>query len=266
MVRDRVQTAMIMEDDVDWDIMIKAQMTEFARGTRYIQRASKTIHSPYGDGWDIISTGHCGLGNTISEDQDYWVTENDPTVIGLKEQTWSRKPNLTPAGISGDRTRLVFSANRFTCLASYAISLQGAARILYDQQILPNAVPIDLALANICRKSVYGFNSCLAAYPMITGTHQPAGDPTKQSDRKDMKPGAYSKFAVSRGLVFPVRLNLGGLLKGETVFKAQNPEQSLLTEIDIQTLELPKGRPAFVRASEYIKDEGKLSSDNKAAA
>ncbi len=80
-VRERIQTAMIWEDDVDWDVMVKTQMTEFARGTRHLQDAVAPMESPYGDGWDILTVGHCGLANDVSEDQRYWVIENDPTAI-----------------------------------------------------------------------------------------------------------------------------------------------------------------------------------------
>ena len=71
---------MVMEDNVDWDVMIKAQMTEVARGTRYMQKAPDSVHSPYGDHWDLLVTGHCGLWNKMGEDQDYWVINDDPTV------------------------------------------------------------------------------------------------------------------------------------------------------------------------------------------
>lgn len=32
--RKQISTALIMEDDSDWDMNLKAQMIEFARGTR----------------------------------------------------------------------------------------------------------------------------------------------------------------------------------------------------------------------------------------
>jgi len=137
------------------------------------------------------------VGYRPNEDQDYWVTENSPTVIPKVDQSCGRKPNLTPAAISGDQSILVLSLNRFTCLASYAVSLQGAARIIYDQQIASDGAPIDLALAAVCKRITYGYNSCLAAYPMITGTHQPAGDPTKYSDRTNIKGASLHKAAVS---------------------------------------------------------------------
>lgn len=261
-----MQTALIMEDDIDWDVMLKAQMTELARGTRYIQRASETDHSPYGDGWDIISTGHCGLWNKVNDDQEYWVIENDPTVPNKRHDTFWRKPNLTPAVLSGNQTRVVLSQGKFSCTASYAITLQGAARMIYDQQVLPNAAAIDMALGGLCKRMPYGYNSCLAAYPMITGTHRPAGDPAKYSDRTERVNKPFTKTSVSRGLMYPVRLNLGALLKGETVIKAQYQESAMFKEIDMQTLDMPRGRPVFVRASEYLNKELKSIDDLRAGA
>lgn len=258
-MREKIQTAMIMEDDVDWDVMIKAQMTEFARGTRFIQKAKAPMHSPYGDGWDILTMGHCGVWNKVREDQDYWVVENDPTVVLPETRQWWRKPNLTPAAISGNRSRVVFSPYQLSCLASYAVSLRGAARILYDQAILPNAQGIDSALGAICRRHEYGHASCLAAYPMITGVHHPVGDVAKESDRKQLGPGRFRDKAVSDNLVFPIRLALGGLLRGETKVQAQFPEHALLKEVDITKLQLPRGRGVFVKASEYLGTENKDS-------
>jgi len=258
MVRERISSALIMEDDVDWDIMLKAQMLEFARGTRHLTRAPLNTHSPYGDSWDLLTTGHCGVLNRL-EDQEYWVIENDPTAVIPAKRTWQKKPNLTPEILSGDRTRLVFSPSKLSCLGSYALSLQGAARILYDQSILPNAQGIDSALGEFCNRREYGANLCLATYPMITGIHLPAGDTSKDSDRRVVQPGMIREVAQSDHLVFPIRLNLALLLKGESVVQAQFPEHALLKEVDVSTLRLPAGRPVFVKAQDYKVDKKKAS-------
>ncbi len=257
MVRERIQSAMVMEDDVDWDVMIKAQMTEVARGTRYLQRAPASAHSPYGDNWDLLVTGHCGMWNKVGEDQEYWVIKDDPTVIPPNQRGWWRKPNLTPPAFAGNHTRVLLSPYHFTCTGSYAISLSGAARALYDQAVLPNAKSIDTGLGAICKRHEYGFSTCLGTYPMITGIHHQAGNVAKESDRKEIAAAPDRKFASSDNLIYPVRLNLGNLLKGQTVVKAQIPENAMLQEIDISTLELPKGSPAFVKKNEYIKEEEK---------
>jgi hypothetical protein len=254
MVQDHIQSAMILEDDADWDVTIKAQMTEFARGTRYLQKSSGPTHSPYGDGWDILTTGHCGLENKVGKNQDYWVTKDDPTVVTPKQREWQRNPNLSPSALNGKYSRLVFSPHALACAASYAISLPGAARMLYDQAILPNAQGIDSSLSAFCRKQEYGHSSCLATYPMITGVHLPAGDMARDSDRRTIKPGRMRKVAQSDHLMFPVRLNLDVILRGDTLVKAQFPEFALVKEIDISTFQLPRGGPVFINSMEYVED------------
>ncbi|KAG0645670.1 Collagen beta(1-O)galactosyltransferase 1 [Hyphodiscus hymeniophilus] len=256
MLNENIQTAMVMEDDVDWDVMIKAQMTEVARGARYLQKAPASTSSPYGDSWDLMVTGHCGMWNHVNEDQEYWVINDDPTVIPAQKRTWWRKPNLTAPVLAGDRTRLVLSPNFFTCTGSYAISIAGAARAIYDQAVLPKATAIDMGLGKICRKHEYGFSTCLGTYPMITGIHRQAGSVAKDSDRTDRKAKAHKpdrKVAQSDNLMYPVRLNLGSLLSGDTVVKAQYPQHAMFQEIDISTLKLPQGNAAFVRKEEYTK-------------
>ncbi|KAE8446618.1 hypothetical protein EG329_011811 [Mollisiaceae sp. DMI_Dod_QoI] len=252
MVRERIQSAMILEDDADWDVMIKAQMTEVARGTRYLQKAPTFTHSPYGDNWDLLITGHCGLWNKVSEDQDYWIIKDDPTVIHPDQHGWWRKANLSPKAFAGNYTRVVLSPYHFTCTGSYAISLSGAARALYDQAILSNAQSIDMGLGGICKKHEYGFSTCLGTYPMVTGIHRQIGSVAKDSDRREHAGAPDRKTASSDHLVYPMRLNLGNFLRGETLLKAQYPKHAMLKEIDAATLELPRGGPAFVMKNEYV--------------
>lgn len=243
---------MIMEDDVDWDVMIKSQMTELARGTRFLQNVTMPTLSPYGDDWNIISTGHCGVNNRIDRDRNYWVVNEDPTVITPAQREWSRKPNLSLDTLAGEHTRLVFNPYKFTCLTSYALSIQGAAQILYDQSILPHAKPIDLALSDMCKREDYGINTCISAYPMITGRHRPAGDLSRDSDRTTIASGVR-KVALTDYLVFPVRVNIEALLKSKATVKAQNQEHALVKEIDFKTLKLPSGQGFSIRMDDFTK-------------
>ncbi|KAF7525021.1 hypothetical protein PCG10_005372 [Penicillium crustosum] len=56
-VQERLASAIIMEDDSDWDVSIKAQLQSFAHAVRALQfqDTQKTpTQSPYGDDWDIL--------------------------------------------------------------------------------------------------------------------------------------------------------------------------------------------------------------------
>ncbi|KAF2104799.1 hypothetical protein NA57DRAFT_71005 [Rhizodiscina lignyota] len=96
-VQENLTTALIVEDDVDWDVRIKSQLVQFARGASVLTQplrgsrpgfadpsfpnpntkveadssqfeidmadAPETVvpsDSPYGDSWDVLWLGHCG--------------------------------------------------------------------------------------------------------------------------------------------------------------------------------------------------------------
>lgn len=141
MLRERIQTALIMEDDIDWDVMIKSQMTEIARGSTFLQRSNAT-HSPYGDDWWVLSTGHCGTYVDINRDQEQWVIADDPTAVPVGRRDLMNGPNTAPKELAGVNTRILFTLMGLVCTGSYGISLQGASRILYDQEFGGNAQPV----------------------------------------------------------------------------------------------------------------------------
>jgi hypothetical protein len=50
MVERRVESALIFEDDADWDVALKYQLLQFARGSRFLLNTSNNTGpiSPYG--------------------------------------------------------------------------------------------------------------------------------------------------------------------------------------------------------------------------
>jgi hypothetical protein len=152
MTREHIQTALILEDDVDWDVMIKAQMAEVARGARYLQQqgqaqeyaVSPSYGSPYGDNWWLLVTGHCAITIDTAVDQEHWVIDNDPTVVPTIHRQLFFGADMKPIELQGPHTRVMFGLKRFVCTGSYAISLAGVGKMLYDQQMLPNARPVCL--------------------------------------------------------------------------------------------------------------------------
>ena len=55
-----LDTAMIMEDDVDRDVAIKAQMPLISDAVRNFSRVDPSDPAPYGRSWDVLWLGHCG--------------------------------------------------------------------------------------------------------------------------------------------------------------------------------------------------------------
>lgn len=140
MVRENIQSAMIIEDDVDWDVFIKAQLTEVARGVKQLAHTSnKPSHSPYGDNWWLISTGNCATRENLKGDQERWIIDNDPTVVPAVHRHMIFSPQTQPDVIAGKSTRHLFDMRSVICTGSYGITLEGARNMIYDQVILPHA-------------------------------------------------------------------------------------------------------------------------------
>jgi hypothetical protein len=144
MMKEGIQSALILEDDADWDVMIKNQMFEVARGAKYLETDTLNPNrgSPYGDSWWIMSTGHCAVTIKTQMDQKHWVIDNDPTVVPGRHRQLFFGPDTRPKTLSGAYTRLVFHLDKFVCTGSYAISLQGASQMIYDQEIKLNGKPV----------------------------------------------------------------------------------------------------------------------------
>jgi len=229
MVHEKIFSAVIFEDDADWDVALKYQMTQVARGARWLTNQSEDVtpHSPYGDKWDILWIGHCSTGPDET-DKRRWVIPQDPTVIPPGMRWEWEKPNMSPweDGPDGDNhTRLVYVPDWGSCTAAYAISLSGAKKVLYRQSMLPFNEPIDNGMGSMCREKTLDF-SCISVFPTIVGTSTPAGGKNRASDihKSETEDEEYDDESHSWRLMFPVRQNIDRLLRGETKFKSAFPE------------------------------------------
>lgn len=183
-VQERIQSALIIEYDVDWGILLKPQMLSFARGVQALQDSALPLHSPYADSWNVPILGQIGVNNKSNRLQQYCVTPNGPTVISEPRCAWTRKPDLSAEKLKGNHTRLVMEINRFTGTSACGVSLRGAARLLYDQPMLPNAWAIDMIMAAVCRRdNTWNEPFCFGAYPMLFVLFRAIGVLDKDSDR-----------------------------------------------------------------------------------
>jgi hypothetical protein len=85
-VENGYSSVLIMEDDMDWDVRIKSQLLQVAKGARYLQPSSKMDVSPYGDDWDVLWLGHCGevFPETLEENRDKPTA--DPDIIAISRK------------------------------------------------------------------------------------------------------------------------------------------------------------------------------------
>ena len=130
-------------------------------------------------------------------------------------------------GPNGDnKTRIVFRSEGAVCTAGYAVSQQGARKILYHMSMMPYNSPVDWGFADLCKDMRYNF-TCVSVFPQLIGVSRPTANTSKWSD---IGYGDDSQRTVeaanSPHLVFSTRLNMATLLAGRTVFDSQYPDST----------------------------------------
>ncbi|KAJ5106771.1 hypothetical protein N7456_003446 [Penicillium angulare] len=216
-VEDRIGSAIIMEDDSDWDVNIKVQLQNFALGLREIQGTTDVPNtSPYGDDWDVLWIGHCGI--ECRTDLPFYEAPNDFTV----PQSRHFLPYLRDASRfeRPDHARLTCAIQDGVCTNMYAVSYQGAQRILAALSVNPLGLAEDIdigaqfdtSLGAICGN---GYLRCFAPYPALTGTYRSAGASEKSSDINDVKGDAVG--FETRGVLYSTMLNVKQILNRQPV-------------------------------------------------
>ena len=160
MIDDDLTTALILEDDADWDVSFKSQLIEFAHATRAIENqempstdslnASTETTTPYGNSWDLLLLGTCA---------------NPPFGAGA----------LHFVGDDGQTHSVSQIDGGFACTYGYGVT-QTSARLLLGH-LLDVSTPTDMAMGNSCKT-----HKCLQVWPQLISSYKPAGSRQKDSD------------------------------------------------------------------------------------
>jgi GR25 family glycosyltransferase involved in LPS biosynthesis len=265
-VHEDVQTAVIFEDDADWDVSLKQQMVQFARGARYITNTSETAStfSPYGNNWDILWIGHCGTWFHEEDNRRVFVIPNDPTVEPPEFRNNVDMPDMThwEGGPEGDNsTRIIFNSMGGVCTAAYAISQQGARKALYHMSMLPYNLPVDWGFAGLCADRSVDF-ICVSIFPQLVGVSRPTANTAKWSDiGYGNDDNRMVEEANALHIVYSTRLNMAKLLDGDTVFDSQYPD--LRPPLDIQVIGAAVGHIEVIREENVAKPKSKDKAGDK---
>lgn len=190
-----LDSALIMEDDMDWDVRLKPQLELAASGARailstlpdglfphgrvsasssYSSSSTSSPASPYGDDWDVLWLGHCGepFPEDLPENQN--LPDTDPGFQAMARK-WTILGDATvppPDRLTGlvdyaahgpPLTRWVHVSAAPICSFAYALSRAGARKVLYELSVGGAlAGPFDNALAGMCRRAVTGWSGVLA--------------------------------------------------------------------------------------------------------
>jgi hypothetical protein len=235
-VRRNLTTALIIEDDVDWDVRLKLSLRDLALSSAALLRAPNTANlnfdhvpstpvpkeSPYGDGWDVLWLGHCGM--KLPADSGLVIHENDVTVPETQYlRSWDiNEP--TPLGGYPKHTRVIMRQKEGTCSLAYAVSQSGARRILYSLGLRRLDDAFDLMLRKWC-EGTDGEEPhvCLGVLPQLFDHHRRKGPPDIDSDISGPN-SEYRQTAYTYNIRWSVRMNMNKILRGDTNYDDQFPD------------------------------------------
>ncbi|PYH45107.1 glycosyltransferase family 25 protein [Aspergillus saccharolyticus JOP 1030-1] len=260
-VQGRLGSAIVMEDDVDWDVTIKTQLQGYALAVRALQGSEGiSTGSPYGDDWDILWLGHCGL--SYSAERPFFLSQPDPTVLPPHHflPYWRDPPPIDRP----DHTRLVCSVADAVCSMVYAVSYHGAQKILAALSVNPGhlaeqidiGAQFDVSLGRLCG---HGYLRCFGAYPSLTGGFQPAGPLSKTSDIHDQNQDVHA--AYSYGVMYSTMLNIHRLLSKEKTVHATWEDVGVPLDVDPANFTVLGGSVAVAREQGRVHKIVDVSAD-----
>jgi hypothetical protein len=153
-----LESALILEDDADWDVAIRAQMANVSAGVRNLTAAEDSESSPFGSAWDILWLGHCREEITdwtervVFEDVNVVPHENHE---GLGTESLARLP---------PSSRAVFPTTNPLCTFAYGISRAGAGRII-DVMGAGEGEAFDVQMMINCQHGIF---RCVSVYPELS--------------------------------------------------------------------------------------------------
>lgn len=245
-----------MEDDVDWDIRIKSQLHQFAGAVHVLTQPlvskrkeveSEEINigrnlpapptpvptrSPYGDNWDMLWLGHCGvrfperekdselpLGRVLFTDETVPSSQHIGLQFGTDELA-TRYAN---------HTRAVHHTAETVCSLAYAVTQRAARQILYDIGLKELRGPFDIMLREYC-DGIEGrkVRNCYTAQPQYFQHHRPVGSKRKSSDINggEKREEDFNEQAHTYNIRWSTRMNMQRLVDGETEFEDQWPDDA----------------------------------------
>lgn len=255
-VRRNLTSALILEDDTDWDVRIRSQLRSFALSSQALTQplasspgafADSTFPgptegvlntveeisfdglprivppttSPYGDNWDLLWLGHCGMQfpsvgqNDIPKGR---VIHVDDETVPEKRYLYSFANPFTLVESYPEHTRAVHHVQEGVCSLGYAVSQKGAQRMLHEIALKDISDGFDILLRFFCEGAKgRRRHICLASQPGLFHHHRPAGPESAQSDIGNHGEG-WRDQSLTDMVRWSTRLNADVLMDGGDVF------------------------------------------------
>ncbi|EXJ57845.1 uncharacterized protein A1O5_12403 [Cladophialophora psammophila CBS 110553] len=231
-------SALILEDDVDWDVRLRSLLTDFALASdtilsrrdsvplkfRELSFAHTPVSSPYGDGWDVLWLGHCGM--EISERSCTVIHEDDETVPEVQFlHSWNQDETSPLVGYR-PHTRVVTEQKDGVCSLAYAVSQAGARGLLSSLGLKRMNNAFDLMLREWCEGTHEEHpHRCIGVLPQLFDHYRPIGPSEVDSDIS-VPNGGYRHQPFTQNIRWSVRLNMDKILDGDTDYNDQWPDST----------------------------------------
>ncbi|KAK2035018.1 hypothetical protein LX32DRAFT_716126 [Colletotrichum zoysiae] len=254
-VRRNLSSALILEDDVDWDIRIRSQLHDFALSTQALIQPllSAPLNgvdpalgtaldipfenlpataapklSPYGDNWDLLWIGHCGMHFPFFDREGVSkarVIHHNDVTVAPKKNLWTFNIPFTLKETYPEHTRAVHHVQEGVCTLGYAVSQQGARKLLQEVALKDVSDAVDILLRFFCegakgRKP----HNCLTSQPAFFHHHRPAGPMSSMSNIGNHD--GFRETSMTDMVRWSVRMNADALLEGRTDFVDQYPDDT----------------------------------------
>lgn len=183
--------------------------------------------SPYGDHWDMLWVGHCGMQFPLNAEPGLpmgRVLHHNDVTVPPKGNLWSFSQPYTLVDNYPARTRAVHHAYDGVCSLGYAVSQQGARSLLREIGLREVTDGLDILLRFYCQ-GIKGRNkhNCLAVQPPLFNHHRVAGPNSAASNIGDHGDG-YRKESMTDMVQWSVRLNADTILDGTHNYLDQYPD------------------------------------------
>ncbi|KAH8198835.1 hypothetical protein TruAng_007003 [Truncatella angustata] len=221
-VEDDLESALIMEDDMDWQVFLGSQelLCDICRERSPHSDAIKL--EPVFSLWRFLGRAMAWaiFPEQIAEWQQgkpehpKYVIENDETVAPLSKVT-----GLVDFKKYPEFTRWVHVSGGPICTFAYALTQSGARKVLFDLSVDHLTGPFDNALASFCRDGALGnpdglSAKCMSVTPPVFFHHKAKGPIMGDSDIQSVQNGETRKKGTTENIVWSARNNIQNLLMG----------------------------------------------------
>ncbi|KAI2469908.1 glycosyltransferase family 25 protein [Annulohypoxylon bovei var. microspora] len=169
-----LETALIVEDDVDWDVRIKTEMRLVSDNVRAYTGVEEEDPTPFGNNWDVLWLGHCG--SIITDDMaEPRVYADDSRCENDLYSGWSKR-FLREKLMDGHRQ--IQSSVLTVCTFGFGVTKKGARKML---PLLSKGgdEAYDVALSGYCRDQKL---KCVVVNPQLFNHYEPPWDSGYVSD------------------------------------------------------------------------------------